>query len=182
MSLTVRQAQVVERLLVAAAEELETVGQEDLTIRSVALRAGVSPATAYTYLASKDHLLAELFCRLVSTAGLPELTGTDPGERLRETVRYLSELLATSPETTAAATKSLLGDDPQVHRLRVTIGALFFGWFRAALGAKADPAALQTISLAFFGALLEAGMGFLTYPELAARLDPVVTVIMKGTT
>ena len=31
----------------------------------VAARAGVSPATAYTYFASKDHLFAELFWRLV---------------------------------------------------------------------------------------------------------------------
>ena len=32
-------------------------------MRSAAERAGVAPATAYTYFASKDHLLAEVLWR-----------------------------------------------------------------------------------------------------------------------
>lgn len=43
-----------------------------------------------------------------------------------------------------------------------------------------DPAVLEALALAFSGALLQAGMGLMTYPELADRLDPVVAVIMKG--
>ena len=34
-----------------------------LTVRNVARRAGVAPATAYTYFSSKDHLLAEVLWR-----------------------------------------------------------------------------------------------------------------------
>ena len=34
--------------------------------------------------------------------------------------------------------------------------------------------------LAFSGALLQAGMGLMTYTEMGDRLDVVVTVIMRG--
>ena len=64
--LNARQAETVERLLAAGPEELRAVGHEALTIRTVAQRAGVSPATAYTYLASKNHLFAELFWRFLA--------------------------------------------------------------------------------------------------------------------
>ena len=70
-----RQAETVERLLVAGEAELDEVGPDALTIRTVAQRAGVSPATAYTYLASKHHLFAELFWRRLVTDPGPEPTG-----------------------------------------------------------------------------------------------------------
>ena len=76
-----RQAETAERLLAAGLEELEAVGHEALTIRTVAHRAGVSPATAYTYLASKNHLFAELFSRfLAEDDHVP--TGSTPAERV----------------------------------------------------------------------------------------------------
>ena len=36
-------------------------------MRDVAALAGVAPATAYTYFVSKDHLVAEVFWRRLST-------------------------------------------------------------------------------------------------------------------
>jgi AcrR family transcriptional regulator len=179
-SLNPRQAETVERLLAAAARELEEVGHEALTIRSVAQRAGVSPATAYTYVASKDHLFAELFWRLLDGAE-PRLTGRSPTTRLQQTTRHLAGLIAASPATAAAATKSLLGSDPQVERLRLRIGTLFLDRFRTALGDGVAPHVLETVMFAFFGGLLQAGMGVFTYEELARRLDDVVSVILAGT-
>jgi AcrR family transcriptional regulator len=179
-SLKPRQAETVERLLAAAAEELEEVGHEALTIRAVAQRAGVSPATAYTYVASKDHLFAELFWRLLDGAE-PRLTGRSPTTRLQQTMRHLAGLIAASPATAAAATKSLLGSDPQVERLRLRVGTLFLDRFRAALGDDVAPHVVETVMFAFFGGLLQAGMGVFTYEELARRLDDVVAVILAGT-
>ena len=48
LGLNPRQTETVEKLLLAGEQELEEVGPEALTIRMVAQRAGVSPATAYT--------------------------------------------------------------------------------------------------------------------------------------
>lgn len=179
-SLNGRQVELVERLLAAAAEELEQVGHEQLSIRAVAQRAGVSPATAYTYLASKDHLFAEVFWRLLAASPGPPPTGRTPAERVQQAVRHLAEVIAGSPAAAAAATKSLLGNDPQVQRLRLQIGGLFVDRFRAAVGEGADRRVLEALSFAFSGALLHAGMGQFPYEELGDRLDPAVALIMGG--
>ena len=171
-----------ERLLEAGREELRAVGHQTLTIRMVAQRAGVSSATAYTYLESKNRLYAELFWRfLVEDEQAPE--GADAVARVRSVTRNLANRLAEAPELAAAVTPALLGPDPEVDELRLRIGADFVRRFRGALGDPdnpADPAVLEALALAFSGALLQAGMGLMTYAEMADRLDSVVAVIMKG--
>jgi hypothetical protein len=47
--LSERQAEVMERLVAAAAEEAEARTYADISVRTIAKRAGVAPATAYTY-------------------------------------------------------------------------------------------------------------------------------------
>ena len=175
-----RQAETVERLLDAGQAELDEVGPDALTIRTVAHRAGVSPATAYTYLASKHHLFAELFWRRLVTDPGPEPTGATATDRIRTFTRHMSAMLARSPHLATAATMALLGTDPEVERLRLVIGSEFLQRFRDAIGDDADPRVVEALTLAFSGALLQAGMGLLTYDELSKRLDDVVAVIMEG--
>jgi hypothetical protein len=67
-----------------------------------------------------------------------------------------------------------------VERLRVVIGAEIIRRFEQALGEAADAEVLDTLTLALTGALLQTGMGLMTYTELAGRLDAVVAVIMRG--
>ncbi|QWF20976.1 TetR family transcriptional regulator [Nocardioides sp. LMS-CY] len=174
-----RQAETVERLLAAGHEELGAVGHEALTVRTVAHRAGVSPATAYTYLASKNHLFAELFWRFLAEDA-HEPTGADVVERLQSVTRHLTRRLAEEPELAAAVTSALLGSDPDVERLRLRIGGELVARFRTALGADADPVVVETVALAFSGALLQGGMGLMTYTEMGERLDAIVAVIMRG--
>lgn len=178
--LRARQAETVERLLVAGLEELRTVGHEALTVRTVAHRAGVSPATAYTYLASKNHLFAELFWRFLAEDEGREPAGADPVERLQSVTRHLAARLAGAPELAAAVTPALLGTDPDVERLRLRIGGEFVRRFRAAVGPDVDASVVEAVTLAFSGALLQAGMGLMTYTEMGERLDAVVAVIMRG--
>ena len=183
-----RQAETVERLLSAGLEELRAVGHEALTVRTVAHRAGVSPATAYTYLASKNHLFAELFWRHLTSASVePPAEGT-PVERLQATMRALTARIVEEPELAAAVTPALLGTDPDVARLRLRIGAEFLARFESALvdpsapERPADPAVLEVLVLTFSGALLQAGMGLLTYDQIAERLVSAVAVILRGNT
>jgi AcrR family transcriptional regulator len=175
-----RQAETVERLLEAGQAELDEVGPDGLTIRTVAHRAGVSPATAYTYLASKHHLFAELFWRRLVTDPGPEPTGVTATERVRTFTRHMAAMLGRSPHLATAANMALLGTDPEVERLRIVIGAEFVQRFRDAIGDGADPRVVEALTLAFSGALLQAGMGLVTYDELSKRLDDVVAVIMEG--
>ncbi|HWJ81444.1 MAG TPA: TetR/AcrR family transcriptional regulator [Nocardioides sp.] len=182
-----RQAETVERLLAAGLEELRAVGHEALTIRTVAQRAGVSPATAYTYLASKGHLFAELFWRHLAGAAEPELpAGATATERVQAAARALTERIVQEPALAAAVTPALLGSDPDVERLRLRIGAQMLARFEAALvdpqhpDQPADPAVLEVLVLTFSGALLQVGMGLMTYEELADRMESCVAVILRG--
>jgi AcrR family transcriptional regulator len=175
-----RQAETVERLLAAGEAELDEVGPEALTIRTVAQRAGVSPATAYTYLASKHHLFAELFWRRLVTDPGPEPVGATATERIQAFTRHMAVMLGRSPHLATAANLALLGTDPEVERLRLVIGAEFVRRFRDAIGGPVDPAVLEALTFAFSGALLQAGMGLVTYDQLSKRLDDVVAVIMEG--
>lgn len=177
--LNARQVETVDRLLVAGQAVLEDVGPDDLTIRMVASHAGVSPATAYTYLASKNHLFAEIYLRHIARHPAPELTGT-PAEQLKVVVRHYSRTLLASPHLAAAANLALLSADPDVERLRIRIGAEFVGAFSEALGGSPDPALLDALTFAFSGALLQAGMGLLDADQMADRLDHVVDLLMRS--
>jgi AcrR family transcriptional regulator len=178
--LNARQAETVEKLLAAAAEELRSVGPEAVTVRTVAGRAGVSPATAYTYFASRNHLFAELFWRKVLLEHPAEITGTTPLERVQSVTRQLSAVLAESPHLAAAANHALLGTDPDVERLRNVIGLDMFGRFRDALGTSADDELLDALAMVQVGTLLQTGMGLISYDDLAARFDALVATVMKG--
>ena len=175
-----RRAETVERLFEAGLDELRAVGHEALTVRTVATRAGVSPATAYTYLASKNHLFAELFWQHLARDADHRPDGPDTLARVRSVTRRMATQLAAHPELAAAVTPALLSSDPDVEGLRLRIGGEFVRRFTEALGADAEPAVLETLVLAFSGALLQAGMGLMTYTEMGERLDAVVATILRG--
>src|ERR1700684_4419070 len=87
--LSERQAEVMERLVAAAADEAEERPYGEITVRTIAKRAGVAPATAYTYFSGKDHLLAEvLWRRMQSSPSLVDLTLPLP-DRVADTVRTM---------------------------------------------------------------------------------------------
>jgi AcrR family transcriptional regulator len=178
--LNARQTETVERLLEAAERELAEAGIDALTIRTVAGRAGVSPATAYTYFSSRNHVFAELFHRKVLLDHPVEVEGDTPLRRVAGVTRHLATVLGRKPHLATAANHALLGTDPDVERLRVVIGAEILDRFRVALGEDADAELLDALTLALFGALLQTGMGLISYDDLPDRLDAVMATIMRG--
>jgi AcrR family transcriptional regulator len=175
-----RQAETVRRLLEAGAAQLAEVGHEALTLRQVAERAGVSPATAYTYIASKQHLIALLFLRFLTDQPDADVSAADPVARVRAVTRQLVDSLASQPRLSAGATSALLGSDDGIGALRIEIGVELFRRFDTATGTTADPIVVDTLILAFTGALLQVGMELLTYPAMRERMDAVVATILKG--
>lgn len=175
-----RQAETVAKVMDAADEELRSSGYDDLTIRLVAKRAGVSSATAYTYFASKNHLIAELFWRRLADldAALPDGPVVD---RLDASIGQMIDFLAAEPALTGAVTIALMDTDVDVQRLSARIGGVFTERFETALGNESSTEVLETIVLLFIGALVQAGAGFLTYPEVGQRLRTSVELVMKGT-
>jgi AcrR family transcriptional regulator len=195
------QADTVAKLADAAVDEVRVGGYDGLTVRNVARRAGVAPATAYTYFASKDHLVAEVFWRRLQTGRPAGPTAEEPIEaRVREAIRAISDLVSGEPELAAACTTALLASDPDVARLRGLIGLELNDRLSDALvdgsdaldgsddgdlagGAAArevDPAVLDALSLALSGAMLQAGMGFFPHHELADRMAGVVRLVLGG--
>ena len=179
--LTERQAQTVQGLAEAAVDELRDVGYDGLTVRNVARRAGVAPATAYTYFASKDHLVAEVFWRRLHS--LPPTTSDrrrSASHRVSQALADYALLVADEPEVASAVSIAMLAPDPDVKLLRDRIGVEVHQRIVAALGADADPSVVRTLEFAVSGALLQAGMGHLAYTDLPELLADVAATVLEG--
>ena len=180
--LTEKQADTVARLTQAAVEVLRGEGFTGLTVRMVAARAGVAPATAYTYFSSKEHLVAEVFWRRLAnapTADAADAENTSRADRVVAVLRGIALLLADEPELAAAVTSALLGQDPDVEHLRARIGLDIRHRISAALGADSDPDELEALELLYAGALVRAGMGYGTYEKLADRLETSARLLLE---
>ncbi|WP_106396738.1 TetR family transcriptional regulator [Actinocorallia populi] len=166
-----RQADTVRRLTDATVAEVRETGYDGLTVRNVARRAGVAAATAYTYFTSKNHLLTEVFWRRLEA--LPRTDG-DAAQALREIVL----LIASEPELAAACTTAVLASDPDVRELRLRIGLNIHQRLVHALG-REDGVVLDALEMAYSGALLQAGMGYMSYTEAADRLAEVARLTLR---
>jgi AcrR family transcriptional regulator len=178
--LTTRQADTVRRLTEAAVDEVRESGYEHVTIRDVARRAGVAAATAYTYFGSKDHLLTEIFWRRLSAlppVGTPVTTSKGAQRRaVIAVLRELALLVSDEPELAAGCTAAMFGGEPDVRQLCVQIGRRIHERIDAAAGHGPEGRLLE---LAYFGAMVEAGLGYTTYGHMADRLAEAVELIMR---
>ncbi len=174
-----RQEETFRKVLTAGIEMLRESSYADLTVRAVAARAGVAPATAYTYFSSKNHLIAEVYLDLVRQ--VPYFTDVNDSRSVRvgQTMRSLVLMVADEPEVAAACTTALLsGSDAAVRKVRDRIGAEIHRRLRSALGPDADPLTVSALEMTFFGALVHAGSGALTYHQIADRLGYVAGLIL----
>ena len=80
----------------------------DLTVRAVAARAKVAPATAYTYFSSKNHLIAEIYLDLVQQVPYYTDVNEPMPIRVEKAFRNLALVVADEPEVAAACTTALL--------------------------------------------------------------------------
>jgi AcrR family transcriptional regulator len=176
--LNIRQAETVERVVAAAQDELREVGFDGLTVRSVAHRAGVAPATAYTYFSSKNHLVAEIFWRRLNERPRLEETLPSPLTRVVGVFDDLADFIAAEPELAAATTSALLGGEPDVKHLRLMIGNEINDRIRTAVGDAVSPDALDALTLAWSGAMLQVGMGHAPAEQLGERLAQVARLVL----
>ncbi len=173
----------MERLLEAAAEEVRTSGYPALTVRNVARRAEVAPATAYTYFASKEHLVAEVYLRRFTAQPDPEVdSARSPAERATDALLAFALTVSDETELAAGVTVALLADDPEVRDLRQRIGGEVHRRLVDALGPDADPVAIRTLELATSGALLQVGTGHLAYDDVPTLLAETAALVLGGTT
>jgi AcrR family transcriptional regulator len=181
--LSPRQAEVVTELVRATGDEIEEVGYGGLTVRSVARRAGVAPATAYNYFSSKDHLLAEvLWRRMQELAPVDTTEDVSMPERIIDTVRAMVLFTTESPALVDACTVALLSPNPEVKHLRDRIGAEIHRRLTAALGAGVDPMVVRVLETSFSGSLITAGMGHMRYGDIPGFLAAAAELMVADKT
>ena len=175
-----RQEETFRKVLAAGIETLRENSYADLTVRAVAARAKVAPATAYTYFSSKNHLIAEVYLDLVQR--VPYFTDVNEPMQTRvdKALRHLALVVADEPEVAAACTTALLsgGGDPAVRSARDRIGTEIHRRITSAIGPDADPRTVSALEMTFFGALVNAASGAYTYHQIADRLGYVVGLIL----
>ena len=152
-------------------------------MRNVARRAGVAPATAYTYFASKDHLLAEVLWRRFQALPVPDPAHDAPAvDRVIAELRVLGLFMADDPTLAAACTTALLGRGPDVRALRVLFGTALHERLANALGdthdGAPDPAVLRCLDLAYSGAMLWAGMGHIRFEDVPDALADAARLVL----
>jgi AcrR family transcriptional regulator len=174
-----RQEETFRKVLAAGVDMLRESSYADLTVRAVAARAKVAPATAYTYFSSKNHLIAEVYFDLIKQ--VPYFTDVNEPMpvRVEQALRSMALTVADEPEVAAACTTALLtGTDPTVRKVRDRIGAEIHRRIRSAVGPDADSRVVAALEMTFFGALVNAGSGAFTYHQIADRLSYVVGLIL----
>jgi AcrR family transcriptional regulator len=175
-----RQEETYHRVLDAAVELLRETKYSDLTVRAIAARAQLSPATAYNYFKSKNGLIAELYLRLVRTVPLFVDVNQTTHERIIQEIHALAMLGAYEPEVAAATTTALMGEEEELKPLRELIGTEVRRRLTAALGPGVPLSVLSAVEFVFYGAMVRAGTGSLGYDTVANRIDGVIGLILQA--
>ena len=173
-----RQEETRRKLVAAALETLRGSSYADLTVRAVAARANVAPATAYTYFSSKNHLVAEVYLDLICE--VPYFTDVNDSRlsRVQQVLRSLALVVADEPEVAAACTTALLSNDATVQSVRERIGAEIHKRLKSAVGPDAEARTVAALEMSYFGALIQAASGAFTYPQIADRLGYVAGLLL----
>lgn len=169
--LSEKEVGIVEKLTSATVKVLVREGFAGTTMRRIAEESGVATATAYTYFASKEHLIAEIYWRRLEASprpGLPD--GAPSATRVVAVLRQVSLLVADEPVLVGAVSNALLSNDPDVNHLRTRIGREIRARLTEAVGPD-DPSAVAILDLLYAGALLHAGIGQLPYKDVADALE-----------
>nr|WP_234835034.1 TetR/AcrR family transcriptional regulator [Mycolicibacterium stellerae] len=175
-----RPEKTIRKLLDATIEELRQSSYLDLTVRGVASRAGVSPASAYKYFPSKSALVADAYLRQLQDVPMFTDVNQSARERVSATLREMAFVVADHPEMAAACANALISDDPGVEPARMKIAAEVGQRISAALGPGWPREVVTIIQMTFNGALITAKGGYLSYPQIAEHLDEAVRLILRA--
>lgn len=108
----------LERILDAAREIIRETGGADLTIKEVAARAKVAPATVFNQFGSKDGLFYALLSRLLDDLfiGVRRYKSSDPLEHAIEATGLVVDLFLSDPIVFRELFLVFLGTRDQLHR------------------------------------------------------------------
>lgn len=176
----VRSEQSVRKLIDSAVEELGGTPYSELSVRSVAARAAVSPTTAYTYFPSKDALIAEAYLRLLRNAAVFTDVNHSVEARVSAQIRELALLVADRPHLADACTIALMADEPVVNDARIEIATEVSRRISDSLGPGYTPEVSATLHMLFSGGMMHARSAVGGYHHVADQLDKAVALILRS--
>ncbi len=170
--------EIGRRVLDATIDLLREVPYSNITVRSIAKRAGVSHGEICAHFRSKDAIVAEIYLERLRAAPLI----VDPGQcaqaRVAAQFSQVVMLLADEPGVAAACSSALICDEPSVRAIRQRIHAELQRRVRTALRPGAWPEVAETLEFGLLGALVQASCGSGTFSENADDLASVVAVVL----
>ena len=184
-ALNARQIETRQKVMDAAVELAS--GASEWGMRDVAREAGVAPATAYAYFASREHLLAEVFAawvnRLSERLRQSPPRGDTPAERVRSVLHRAVQGVEASPGLARALTLALAADDPAVAMVRPEIDGAFRDWFDLALRDDEIPdrsTVVRVLELTMYAAMLSHAHGTIDTAELRSTLEEAARVVVPS--
>jgi AcrR family transcriptional regulator len=113
-----RTSERLERILSAACEIIRNTGSVDFTMKEVAVRAAVSPATVFNLLGSKDGLLYALLSRLLDDLfiGVRRYQSGEPLEHPIEATDFVVDVFLADPVVFRELFLVFLGIRDELHR------------------------------------------------------------------
>jgi AcrR family transcriptional regulator len=170
--------EIARRVLDAMVDLLREVPYSNITMRSIANRAGVSHGEIRAYFRSKDAIVAEIYLERLRAA--PLVVDVEQSSRARIAAQFsqLVMLLADEPGIAAACSSALIRDEPSVRAIRQRIHEELQRRVRTVVRSGAWPEVAETLEFGLLGALVHASCGADTFGQTAENLASVVAVVL----
>ncbi len=167
-----------QRVIDGAVELARVEPIASITMRDIARTAGVSPATAYTYFASKEHVYAEAYvdglARLTDSLRSRPPRGVTAADRVAAVFRRAVRGAGSMGDVVQATAIAMASSDPAVAPLRPGADAAFAAWVEVALdGAEIeDPdATVRLLQLTMFATFVAVAHGRVSLDEASGLLE-----------
>lgn len=151
----------------------------EVTLHSVAARAGSTASAVATHFPTKDALIAEIYLRGLRELPLEVDSTADVVSRVSAQVRAVAMLFADEPHLSSACTTALMRtDDPAIAPVRAAISTEIRRRIAAALGSGAWPEIHNTLETIVCGALLQVGAGMISYRRMIEHVDTMLALLL----
>jgi len=169
--------EIARHVLDAMVDLLRDVPYSNISMRSIAMRAGVSHGEICAYFRSKDAIVAEIY--LERLRAVPLIVDVEQSARVRIAAQFsqLVMLLADEPGIAAACSSALICDEPSVRAIRQRIHGELQRRVRTALRSGAWPEVAETLEFGLLGALVHASCAG-SFRRTAEDLASVVAVVL----
>jgi AcrR family transcriptional regulator len=175
------------RILDAARDLAAEGGYDEVTMRKVAERAGVSAPTAYQYFSSKDHLLVDVMVDRVTTTttalqGRPSRAAA-PVDRAVATLRRAVRQVEEQPTLYVALTRAYISGAPEVAHARGAMETSMSSWIDSALGSveiDGRAAVVAILESVIFASMVGLVTGRREPHEVGDELERAARTLLEG--